>query len=343
MSDVQPSSKVLSAATQGAAVTFKKNNIDPETIFRRVGLDMDSIQNPISEISLRQYCELFQCAASQSGNENIGLQFGSSFLPKHLGMLGFAAISSPTLGSALNNMIRYFPAHQEQTNFSVFQEDELLWLSYKILDDRIIDRNQDAELSLCMFTNIFREALGSKWSPLEIRFEHQSIGDSNEHEKVFGAPILFGRRTNAIAFRKEELGAIMPDQNPFLFTMVEAFLKNRMNSSHNFTEFADLVRNEIKLRLGTKVPSLESMADVLGISTNSFQKKLKDHGLNFVDLVRATRKELAIHYLCDNDIPLTEIAYCLGYSEISAFSRAFKNWTGISPLRYRQFSTELVI
>ena len=336
MKNFSPTPKVLSAATYGAPEVFAQNGLDPHTAFRRVGLDLDAISGPVTELCLRQYCELFEAASQLSGNEHIGLQFGRNFLPNHLGMLGFAATSSPTLGAALWNMEKYFPAHQEQTSFRLVRNDDILWLSYKILDKRIENRDQDAEISLCMFVNIIKAATGNDWKPVEIHFEHERHGDSREHEKVFDAPILFKRKTNAIGLRKEDLEAIMPTQDPYLFTLVESFLANRVSNCESHAEFADVVKNEIKLHLGVKLPTLRDISQTFGTSSGKLQRLLRNHGLTFPDLLRAARKDLAILYLQSEEMSLLEIAFSLGYSELSAFSRAFKNWTGISPHRYRQ-------
>ena len=328
--------KVLASAATGAVELFNRYNGDVDRIFGRAGIRKADLSSPINELDLRSYCAMFEEAASQTGSDNIGLEFGRSFLPKHLGAIGYAAISSPTLAAALRNMETYFPAHQEQTSFGLLPDSDILWLSYRIFDPRIPNRRQDAELSLGMFCNIFRAALGQDWSPLEIRFEHEAPDGRPDHESVFGAPVRFGRRTNAIAFRRSDLDARMPSQDPFLFSVIVPFLESRCAMQSDPEDFAAIVRNQIKLHLGDTVPTLSEIARILGLTDVAFQRRLKAHGLSFPDILRAARQELALHYMHDLEAPLTDIAYSLGYSELSAFSRAFRNWTGMSPQRYRR-------
>lgn len=330
--------KVLAAAATGAVDLFHKYGGDADRIFGRAGLRINDLTSPLDELNLAQYCALFEEAAQQTGNSNIGLEFGQNFQPKALGMLGFAAISSPTLAAALRNMERYFPAHQDQTSFGLIQDCDILWLSYRILDPRIKNRRQDAELSLGMFCNLFKHAHGGNWTPLEIRFEHNKPDGHDEHEMRFDAPVQFGRRTNAIAFRRADLDAIMPEQDPYLASVVEPFLQGRCETQANPQDFATAVRNEVKMHLGERLPSVADISKLFGVSEPAFQKRLRAHGLIFGDIVKAARHELALHYIADPDMALTEIAYCLGYSELSAFSRAFRNWTGMNPQRYRRQS-----
>lgn len=330
--------KVLAAAATGTVDLFQKYGGDIDRIFGRAGLRVDDLSSPLDELNLQQYCNLFEEAALATGNSNIGLEFGQRFAPKQLGMLGFAAISSPTMAAALRNLEKYFPAHQGQTSFGLIQDCDILWLSYRIFDPRIRNRRQDAELSLGMFCNIFKAAHGPDWTPLEIRFEHIKPDGNDEHEMRFGAPVQFGRRTNAIAFRRRDLDALMPDQDPYLASVVEPFLQGRCESQANPQDFALAVRNEVKLQLGEKLPSMADISVLFGVSEPAFQKQLRAHGLLFGGILKAARHELALHYIGDDAMPLTEIAYCLGYSELSAFSRAFRNWTGMSPQRYRRKS-----
>ncbi len=327
---------MLAAATSGATELFRKHGGDIDRIFGCAGLKLEDISNPLEELNLHQYCRLFNEAARQTRNPYIGLEFGHNFSPKQLGMLGFAAISAPTLAAALRNMETYFPAHQNHTSFGLIQDCDILWLSYRIFDPRVRSRRQDAELSVGMFCNIFKTALGPSWTPLEVRFEHDSLGEKEKHEKFFGAPVQFGRRTNAIAFRRRDLDALMPDCDPYLASVIEPFLQGRCEAQSNAQGFAAAVRNEVKLHLGERIPTVSDMANLFGVTEPAFQKQLRAHGLLFGDILKAARHELALHYIADPDIPLTEIAYSLGYSELSAFSRAFRNWTGMSPQRYRR-------
>ncbi|MFD1160493.1 helix-turn-helix transcriptional regulator [Roseovarius aestuarii] len=130
----------------------------------------------------------------------------------------------------------------------------------------------------------------------------------------------------------------MPAHDPYLFSMVKAFMESRCKTSDDPVDFATVVRNEIKMQLGSSIPSLCEIASILGMPSLSFQKRLRKHGLSYNDILRAARHELALHYMDDPSMPLTEIAFNLGYSELSAFSRAFRNWTGMSPQRYRRVS-----
>lgn len=334
---IQSPSTVLASAASGIIELIQHHGADPDSILGRASIRPEELDSPVNELLLSDFCNLFEEAAQQTQNDRFGLMFGEHFKPRRLGAIGYAAISSPTLAAALRNVERYFPAQQSQSSFGMIREDsDVFWLSYRIFDERIPNRRQDAELSMGMFLNIFREALGQDWVPLEVRFEHEAPDTTYLHEKVFGAPVRFGRRTNAFAFRRRDLDARMPGQDPYLYSIIEPFLQSRCEMHQDPEDLATTVRNQIKLQLGETPPTIAEIARILGVTDQSLQRQLRRHGVSFQELVNAARRELALHYLEDQDIPLTEIAHSLGYSELSAFSRAFRGWTGMSPQRYRR-------
>ena len=327
--------KVLAAAAHGVEEVFFRNGGDVDSIFGNAGIRAADLCDPLREINLKQYCDMFEIAARQTGNPNVGLHFGQSFQPQHLGMLGYAAISSPTLAAGLRNMELFFPAHQGLSNFGMIQDDGILWLFYHVLDPRVQNRRQDAELSLGMFCNIFRTALGPHWHPIEVRFEHERQEGLEEYGQAFGCPVLFGRRTNAIGFRRSALYTHMPTRDPYLFSIVSAYLRSRIARMSDVEDFATIIRDQVKMQLGSAVLDIDSISTTIGLTSPKLKKQLKQNGLTFKAVVRAAREELALHYLEDVNMPLTEVAFNLGYSELSAFSRAFRNWTGMNPQKFR--------
>ena len=336
MDTVTETSRVLASAADGVVSKIDESGGDVDQIFGRANIRVKDLDSPFNELDLSRFCTLFEQSAIQTGNEQFGLEFGADFQPRQLGAIGYAAISSPTLSAALRNMHSHFPAHQGQTSFELVHSADIIRLNYKILDPRIQNKRQDAELSMGMFLNVFRACLGNQWTPIEIWFEHERLSDSSGHERVFGSPVEFGRCTNALAFRRRDLDALMPDSDPYLYSVIESFLKTRQSLMGNPVDFATLVRNQIKLQLGEVPLTLTEMARILGLSSHDFQRQLAAHGLSFRDLLSATREELALHLLANESMPLTEVAAALGYSEQSAFTRAFRNWTGMNPQRYRR-------
>ncbi len=328
---------VLASAATGIANFINKLNGDVDRIFGRAGIAPDMAGTATSRIELGAYCDLFEEASRQTGHDNFGLWFGNQFQPRDLGLWGYAALSSPTLGSALEALVRLLPYHQESSSMRLGQgEDGLARLAYQIVAPGILQRRQDAELSLGMFLNVMREACGAGWSPEEVHFEHPKPPDHKEHEAAFSAPVYFAQGTNALLFRPEILARAMPGRDPRLFAMMETCLENLGHRPRGRDGLSERLRHAIRTRLAQGYPALDEVAEAVRLSPNTVQRQLARDGLAYKDLVEGTRQDLALLYVKQRHLPFSEIAFLLGYSELSAFSRAFRRWTGASPRAWRR-------
>jgi len=334
-----PGPQVLAAAADGIIPMISAHGGDADRIFGEVRVDIGLLNSPFNELSLAQYCRLFEEAAHQTGYDNFGLRFGHGFTPRQLGPLGYMAINSPTMAAGLRTLVDYMPAHQQNTTMALRRERDLLYLDYQITDGRISRRRQDAELSLGMFCNIFYHCHGKHWTPLEIHFEHPRPLDGREHETLFGAPVFFAQPTNSIVFPERDLDAPMPHPDSYLFSLLEPFMRGRQRRACS-DDLVGLVRQKIEQHFNTGDPGIRKIAAELGMSSWTLHRRLRDLDVSFHDLVRGARRELALRYVAQPHIALTEVAFLLGYSELSAFSRAFRQWTGMSPVRYRRHRVE---
>jgi len=325
---------VLAAATTGFSEFTVRNGGVPERILCRVGVRENQLTNLNEPIDLGSYVRMLEVAAVDTGNDNFGLWYGQQFKPEFLGLIGAVAICSPTLGAALANMARFFPYHQQATHTAFSCQGEFARLEYQIMDGSILNRRQDAELTLGMFANVLRHCLGPAWTPEVVQFEHPMPGEWREHRQAFAAPVLFGQRTNAMIFRSDRLRQLMPQGN---LRRANACGQELMKISGDAGALSLLnrVKGEIRHYLPEGVPSIESVADSVGMPRWTLQRRLGNYGLSFSDVIDLVRRELAETHVRQSFTRLNDISEILGYSELSAFSRAFRRWFGVSPQRYR--------
>ncbi|TDQ82053.1 AraC-like DNA-binding protein [Dongia mobilis] len=333
---------VLAAAATGLVDFIGAQGGDVDSIFGNSGIAPDMAGAPTLKVKLASYCRLFEEAARQIGGDrreagNFGLWFGQQFQPRDLGMWGYAAISAPNLGVALDNLVRLFHYHQESSGMRMVRgHDGMMRLEYQIYASEIVERRQDAELSLGMFANVIRECCGPRWAPLEVHFEHPRPALWKEHEAAFDAPVYFSQPTNALVFRPELLERGMPGSDLQLMTMMRTCLESLGSHRSGDEGLVERVKTAIRVSLPNGYPALERIAQDLRLSPGSIQRELAAAGLTYKDAVETTRQSLARMYLDQHQLPLTEIALLLGYSELSAFTRAFTRWTGVSPRAYRK-------
>jgi AraC-like DNA-binding protein len=328
---------VLAAAATGIVSYIERQNGDLDRIFGHAGLSPEMAGSPTLQLSLKSYCRLFEEGARLTHNDNFGLWFGHRFEPRDLGLWGYAAVSAPTLGTALKTLVDLFPLHQQSSSMRLVEGDDgLLRLEYRIDAPDIVERRQDAELSLGMFLNLFRECLGPSWAAEEVHFEHPKPAASREHEQAFSAPAFFSQPTNALLFRPEILSTPMPARDARLMFAMQLCLERLCERNDLRVTVTDRVRAAVRARLPEGCPAIEQIASELRLSSRIIKRELHCDGLNYNVLVEATRRDLAFSYMRQRQLPFSEIAFLVGYSELSAFSRAVRRWTGQSPRSLRK-------
>jgi AraC-like DNA-binding protein len=325
---------VLAAATTGFREFMLRNGGATENVLSRAGLEEDQLSDINRPLDLGSYVHMMELAAEDTGNDNFGLWFGQQFKPEMLGLIGAIAIASPTLGAALGNLARLFPYHQQATHTAFTRQGELMSLEYRIIDGGIVERRHDAELTLGMLVNVLRHCLGTNWAPEEIHFEHPKPGEWRQHSQAFSAPVYFGQHTNALIFRDDRLHQRMPQGDLHKAnSLCDELVK--ISGGIGILSLLDHVKGEIRSRLPDGIPYVETIADAVGMQRWTLQRRLADYGLSFSGAIDLVRRELAARHIRQRYVSILEMSDILGYSELSAFSRAFRRWFGVSPQKYR--------
>lgn len=327
---------ILASAATGIVPFLERMGGDVDLVFGRANLAPDMTGNPTLKLRLESFCRLFEEAARQTRCDNFGLRFGDRFQPRDLGLWGYVAVTSATLREALENLPQTFPCHQGHSKLTLKRaSNSLLCLEYQILTSAIVDRRQDAELSIGMFINVFRECWGPRWAPEEIHFEHPAPAESSEHEVVFNAPVYFSQPANALFFRPEILSRLMPGHDPRLLALTRTCLAQLGPESTAEQPLIDHIRLAIRQRLPDGAPTLDVIRRDMRVTRATISREVSQVHGGYRNLVDEVRRELAVSYLKHRQLPLSDVALLLGYSELSAFSRAFRRWAGCSPRAFR--------
>lgn len=326
---------VLAAAATGLCGFIERQGGDPDRILGVSGIDPELLQHPTLSLALPNYCQVLEEAARQSGCDNFGLYYGQQFKPQGLGLLGYIGLCSATVEQALLNFSRAFPLHQRNSLIRLVDAGECYRFDYQVRHGAILCRRQDAELTLGMALNLIRHVLGSQWAPRAVHFEHPRPEHWHEHCKVFDAPVYFEQPCNSLLIAKRGLDRAMPEHDPALLLVMQDSLRQLSLSGQREPDIVDDTRAQIRQRLLAGEPVLEDIAEQLGLTSWSLQRRLREQGLSFSGVVDKLRCELATHYLGQQQLPISDLAPLLGYSEASAFSRAFRRWFGVSPRQWR--------
>jgi AraC-like DNA-binding protein len=303
---------------------------DPAGLLRDHALPQAPI-DPYQLIPLGKYVALFEQAALLLRDPFLGLRLGQSFRPELLGPLGFIFQASANLRQALLQLSAYVSVWQSATRVELIAGDTTADYIYQIADPSLRPRRQDAEYSMASICSLIRNFLGDQWAPLEVHFEHGETPTRRAYTQALHAPVFFSQNVNRLIMRAGDLERAGISSDRSMMPFMERHLRDLARESREPESFARQVNYVIARRLGSGPLSLPSIAQELGLSARSFQRRLAEERTSFRSLVRDQRRTLAESLIKDRSATVTAVAHTVGYAETAVLSRAFKVWTGASP------------
>ena len=304
-------------------------------LLSRVGLTAELIADPEERLSVQSQIRLLDEAAIALKDDCLGFTLARDFDPRELGLLYYVMASSQTLGDGLKRVARY----SQITNEAVvvrYQEGNMLiiGLSYSGIP-RHSDRHQ---IEFCMFgvLRVCRMLTGQKLVPQHFSIAHHRSADTSEMARFVGTKVEFGADTDefALDLNARELPLIHSDPylNDLLLKYCEAVLADRRGDK---SQLRTRVENATSSLLPHGRVLVEDVARSLGMSERTLARKLSDERLNFTEIFQQLRRDLAVRYLDDPKLHVSKIAWLLGFRDVSAFTHAFKRWTGKTPSEMR--------
>ncbi len=298
---------------------------DAKDSFKKYGINMDDVRNPYSFVSLNAYVRLFEFAASRLNNPMLGADIGNRFRPSDLGPRGVLFSLSGTLGRALQRIAAEGDTFQSHSSFYFDFDSEISTVHYSIRDRRIWPRRQDAEYSLASLCQMIRMYFHADWRPVEIRFEHDDTGQARKLERLFRSPVVFGAPGNAIIFESNRLDESVREEDRGLINILERHIDDISGHDHQ-DEIMTSVHAVIENHIGREKITVSFIADALGLSSRTLQRRLQEKGVTLRHCLDEFRRENAAARMENGEGHLSKIGFSLGYSEATAFWRARRRW-----------------
>jgi AraC-like DNA-binding protein len=323
------------AAATGLGEAIEAARADPGQVVRSVGLDRTALEDPHGFVPSADFARVLEAAAHETGDECFGLHFGERFHPKDLGPLVYVVVNSPSFAAGFENVARYLRVHNEAAEVG-FVAGPPRWYMRHALNLSAVSHRQHDEYSLAVAVGTIRLMAGSDWAPIEVRFQHRAPARTAEHVRVFGAPVSFGHAANAIVVERDLAERQVPAADARLYPILKDLLERILDEMPPVDGLLTSARRAIAESMRHGDPTVAQVARRLDLGPRTLQRHLEQHGTTFMRLVDDTRRQFSLRYLRDPKHTLTDIAYLLGYSEVSAFNRAFRRWTGSTPTDFRR-------
>lgn len=300
-----------------------------------LGIDCREFNRFDARISLDRFCRLLETLATLANMETFGLMFGRRYELGGSGAFGYGLKSAPNLESAIAFIERYMDTIVD-VNFRSFQRESrsvTFYWSYSPLVTRL---DQFVDLMCVLMIRHFQLSAGATWLPTRAELKRQAPLNKAPHRKFISPNITFGTDHNALSIDASALKQPNAHADPMLFDMMSSRCAETLSTSPRQPCFQSRVEEEILASIGCCSPVAARIASNLGLSERTLQRRLSEKGVKFQSLVDKVRRELSDRLLREDALTIAEVAYRLGFSAPSAYTRSALRWYGASPSEMRR-------
>ena len=313
---------------------IEKHGIDPEQFRETLGIAPEALRDVDARLPARLADAGFELAAAQIGDEAFALRAAECWHPSHLGTIGYAWLSSRTLHTGLKRIERFSRILGSRVRYRCSEDGDGVRLSFDHGRGDATIGPLFADFSLSILIAMCRVNAGKRLCPVGVDLRRPQPANPQPWRDFFGCPIAYGQVADSFLLSSEVANAPLSSSNIPLANTFDAILVEQLAALID-DDIVSRCKAHVLQHLTSGTPSAQEVARALGLSQRSLQRRLAALGLTFQGVVDETRHELARRYLDDPGKSVTEITFLLGFSEQSAFTRAFRRWSGMAPSIYR--------
>lgn len=315
--------------------------VDRKRVLAEIGVDASAAEDPAGFVPVSTMTRAWEIVPALSNDPCFGLHAAESTPLGVYGPLDLAAMSSATVGEALTKAVRYYATMGAMSNLTITgAKPGTLFVGLEPVVRASTDLRHYVEHLFALVISRMRMAtlaLANENPRVEIRFVHAApsadVG-TKEHARVLGPSVRFGTSANALIVDARTANLPLVTANPDLAPLLER--EGQRLALRPDAPIGERVRSAIELGFREGGVELADVAKRLGLGARTLQRNLQRDGSSFADVLDAVRKEFALDTLASRGTPPSELAYTLGFSQPSAFFRAFKRWTGTTPALWLQ-------
>lgn len=284
-----------------------------------------------------QLCALYEAGARLTRDRDFGLHVGERTLPEMYGLLGYAAAHSTTFGDALERLVALQAVWTDAVGFELRRDTERVTLRY---GERVgippRERRQESEQMMAAIRAFAQAGTSEDVQPLEVRFEHPAPDSINEHKRIFACPLVFGAPATEMIISRAAFANRMGRADLTLGALLQHQAETLLAARGAREPLLEAVRMRVREIVAAGLtPSLEQIAQGLALGPRTIQRRLRDRGVTWRSTCDNVRIGLAKEMLADPQLALAQIAFRVGFSQTSAFHRAFRRIEGVTPGYYR--------
>jgi AraC-like DNA-binding protein len=313
---------------------LREFGVAPGPLLKKFGLSEEIFFQPDRTIPFEMLGRVVNTCARETGCPHFGLLVGQRGNASTLGATGFLMKNAPDVRTALNEAILNIDLHDRGATPFLDVSDETTVLGYAIYQPGIEGSDQISDGSLAIIWNVMRGLCGPEWLPLEVWFTHDKPADIGAYRRFFRTPLRFNAMHNALVFHTTWLARKIDHSDPMIYQHFQQHILDMRRYSNQ--DFSEKAYQALLSLLGSQRCSLDDLARHFTIHPRTLNRRLKESGTSFRELYSEARHQTANQLLRDTRTSIESIAVLLGYSDGTAFNRAFSKWEGVSPGKWRR-------
>ncbi|WP_437521210.1 AraC family transcriptional regulator [Sorangium sp. So ce726] len=335
-----PSRPTVSTAIAGRVVSYAASRgLRHSDLLEVAGISAESLRDADSRLPVTSFDALWAHVVRALDDAGAPIHLAARTRMEEMHVMGFAVMTSTSARESLDRVERYMVlladtprwvidyATDRDAPFAELHRSPRFTLGARIA----------TECSLAVHLRCFRQCAGVEFSPLRVNFRHAAPRDLAAHRDFFRCPVEFDAPRDGFAFPASLLDLVPRDANPALSAFFHQHAEElRRRRVADASPMSDRVRDVIAHLLASGEPSATAVARRLGASERTLRRHLEDEGTTLRQIVSEVRRQTAEELLRESDTSMSEIAFLLGFSEVTAFARAFKRWSGRTPGRFRE-------
>lgn len=306
---------------------------DPVPLLKKVGLELQTFEEPEDQISLVTAGRLMEACAQETRCPHFGLLVGERGGLDSLGPLGELMRRSPTVDAALRSLTLHMHLRTRGGVPTRTVEGEWATLGYAFYQRGMPGVAHAYDVAIAIACNVMRGLCGSHWRPVEVQLSRVRPRESGPYRRFFRAPLQFDADRTALVFARHWLDQPLPAADPDLYQLLNRQLTER--EALNVEDLTEQVRRALRTMLVTGRGKEQDVAELFSIHPRTLHRRLEARGRTLRDLVDEGRCEIACQLLRDTNMSVGEIAKVLNYADATALSRAFGRWMSMPPSAWR--------
>lgn len=321
--------------------TAQSLGADPDQLLRQADVAPEVMTMPGIYLPYSNYLSLLGMAAQATDTPHFGLLMTRSASTDTLGTTGIIMTQADTVGAAWRALENFYPIHDTYGRVRLEEAREYAIVSYGIPRRDLPGTRQIYDVAAGVCSNIMKQFCGPGYRSLAVGLPYPQPQDLSCYDCLDSDRLLFDRDTIEMYFNKSLLRQPLPATSGELRQFLDGYVAAQGDSAG--LSSSRKVEDMIRRLLPTGECTLPLVADTLAVTARTLQLHLEEEHTSFRVLLEKVRREVATHHLRRGDMQLTQLAMVLGYSELSAFSRSFKGWYGMSPRQWAAGNSRLPV